>query len=287
MLALFGRRFAPVLALGCCCPRLLLLFLLLLLWLLLLLLFLFWFVFLFLLLLLLLLLSSLLLLLSSLVLLLLVLLVLATPDQSSGTVQLQCMGGCHHGGRWCGDTPLRTLGANARDAGYDSKGDALRRLAGCAPILWGSGAAAEGTWGHARQHRRPKGRREIPGRAPAASAPAGGCDSGRPAVSRCRCRGRRGGSVVGVGVVGGGVAVVVVVVGVVVVVVVVVGVVVAGGVVGGVVVVVAVAVGAVVVVVAEHAYGCRKCLRTACNSFVLIGWIACSDADPSWRTEKS
>ena len=105
------------------------------------------------------------------------------------------------------DTPLRTLGANARDAGYDSKGDALRRLAGCAPILWGSGSAAEGTWGHARQHRRPKGRREIPGRAPAASAPAGGCDSGRPAVSRCRCRGRRGGSVVGVGVVVGGVAV--------------------------------------------------------------------------------
>ena len=126
-------------------------------------------------------------------------------------------------------------------------------------------------------------RREIPGRAPAASAPAGGCDSGRPAVSRCRCRGRRGGSVVGVGVVVGGVAVVV---GVVVAVVVVV-VVVAGGVVGGVVVVVAVAVGAVVVVVAEHAYGCRKCLRTACNSFVLIGWIACSDADPSSRTEKS
>ena len=102
------------------------------------------------------------------------LLLLVTPDQSSGTVQLQCMGGCHHGGRWCGDTPLRTLGANARDAGYDSKGDALRRLAGCAPILRGSGSAAEGTWGHARQHRRPKGRREIPGRAPAASAPAGG-----------------------------------------------------------------------------------------------------------------
>ena len=112
-----------------------------------------------------------------------VVVVVVTPDQSSGTVQLQCMGGCHHGGRWCGDTPLRTLGANARDAGYDSKGDALRRLAGCAPILRGPGAAAEGTWGHARQHRRPKGRREIPGRAPAASAPAGGCDSGRPAVS--------------------------------------------------------------------------------------------------------
>ena len=60
---------------------------------------------------------------------------------------MQCMGGCHHGGRWCGDTPLRTLGANARDAGYDSEGDALRRLAGCAPILRGSGSAAEGTLG--------------------------------------------------------------------------------------------------------------------------------------------
>ena len=35
-------------------------------------------------------------------------------------MQLQCMGGCHHGGRWCGDTSLRTLGANARDARYDS-----------------------------------------------------------------------------------------------------------------------------------------------------------------------
>ena len=58
-----------------------------------------------------------------------------TPYQNSGTVQLQCMGGCHHGGRWCGDSLLRTLGANARDAGYDSKGYALKRLAGRAPTL--------------------------------------------------------------------------------------------------------------------------------------------------------
>ena len=72
-----------------------------------------------------------------------VVVVVVTPDQSSGTVQLQCMGGCHHGGRWCGDTPLRTLGANARDAGYDSKGDARRRLAGCAPIPRGNRPGGE------------------------------------------------------------------------------------------------------------------------------------------------
>ena len=32
---------------------------------------------------------------------------------------------------------------------------------------------------------------------------------------------------------------------------------------------------------------CRKCLSTSCKSFVLIGWISCSDSDPSSSIETS